>query len=254
MRVTALWTTPVKGTRLHAVDSVELEKSGAAGNRRFFLADAGGRMVNGKGVGELQTIIAELEDPNRLTLRLPDGSVLGSEVTLGEPETVRFFSRQLPARPVAGAFSAALSSVCGRELRLMQGERTAVDRGASGGVSLISRASLERLAREAATDAVDPRRFRMLIEVNGVEAHEEDGWVGRRVRLGQATVRFAGHVGRCLVTNRAPDSGRIDFDTLDTLLNYRLGLQTTEPVAFGIYGAVASAGPVRLGDPVVVDG
>ena len=54
-RVTALSVTPVKGTRLHRVDSVELDADGARGNRRFFVVDAHGRMVNGKIIGEFQT-------------------------------------------------------------------------------------------------------------------------------------------------------------------------------------------------------
>jgi hypothetical protein len=31
---------------------------------------------------------------------------------------------------------------------------------------------------------VDVRRFRMLVEVDGVAAHAEDEWVGRTVRIG----------------------------------------------------------------------
>jgi uncharacterized protein YcbX len=111
---------------------------------------------------------------------------------------------------------------------------------------------LERLAAEAGADGVDGRRFRMLVEVDGIGAHEEDGWVGRRVRIGSAEVRFDGHVGRCLITNRDPDTGESDFPTLDTLLDYRVGLNTTEPVAFGIYGPVVRPGEVAVGDPVTV--
>ena len=43
--------------------------------------------------------------------------------------------------------------------------------------------------------------------IEGVEAHEEDGWRGRRVRIGDAVVIPQGHVGRCAITTQNPDTG-----------------------------------------------
>ena len=118
----------------------------------------------------------------------------------------------------------------------------AVDRGAGGTASLISRASLDRLAMVAEADSIDARRFRMLIEVDGVAAHAEDAWVGRRVRVGEAVVRFEGHVGRCLITSRDADTGTVDLPTLELLESYRKEFSSTEPLPFGIYGRVAVPG------------
>jgi uncharacterized protein YcbX len=94
----------------------------------------------------------------------------------------------------------------------------------------------------------------MLIEIDGIDAHAEDQWVGRRVQIGEAIVQFVGHVGRCVITSRHPETGEVDLPTLKLLGSYRRDAETTEPVAFGIYGQVARAGSVALGDPVVVDG
>jgi len=47
--------------------------------------------------------------------------------------------------------------------------------------------------------------------VDGVEAHAEDRWVGREARVGEALLRFNGHVGRCLITSRDPDTGKVDW-------------------------------------------
>ena len=118
-------------------------------------------------------------------------------------------------------------------------------------MSLISRGSLERLQSELGRrDPVDGRRFRMLFEIDGVPPHGEDDWIGGRVRLGEAEVDVAGDVGRCVITTRAPDTGTRDLDTLGALARYRReGL--TEPLSFGVYGAVAKPGTVRLGDSVV---
>ena len=84
------------------------------------------------------------------------------------------------------------------------------DRSRRGGtVSLVSRGSLERLREEAGAEApVDGRRFRMLFEIDGVGAHEEDDWLGREVRVGDAVLRLNGDVGRCVVTSHDPDTRR----------------------------------------------
>jgi len=92
----------------------------------------------------------------------------------------------------------------------------------------------------------------MLIEVAGSYPHQEDDWVGHRLRIGEALVAMHGHVGRCLVTTQSPDTGVVDLPTLD-LLSYRRGLATTEPLAFGVYGEVLEPGLVRLGDRVTPD-
>jgi uncharacterized protein YcbX len=247
--VTKLSMTPVKGTRLHRVDSVQLSRTGAAGDRRFFVIDDRDRMINSKNLGALHTVVSDCRD-GRLALRFPDGRLIESEIALGEPVTTRFYSEPLEARTLEGPWAEALSEHVGRRVRLVEPEFGAVDRGAEGAVSLISRASLDRLAAEAGQETLDSRRFRMLIEVDGVPAHAEDGWVGEAARVGQALVRFKGHVGRCLITSRDPESGEVTLPTLDILGRYRGNVPTTEPLPLGVYGEVLEAGTVRVGDAV----
>jgi uncharacterized protein YcbX len=248
--VTGLAVTAVKGTRLRVVDAIELGRTGARGDRRFFVIDDNDRMVNGKTLGSLQTLIASYdEQAEALTLDFPDGSRVTESVRQGAPVTARFYSQQVDGRVVVGPWAAALSAHVGQPLRLVS-TGSGVDRGARGAASLISRASLARLAREAGVDAVDGRRFRMLIEIDGVSAHAEDDWVGARLRVGEALIRFEGHVGRCLITSRDPDSGEVDLPTLDLLRGYRGDAETTEPLPFGIYGRVLEPGAIRVGDRV----
>ncbi len=258
--VTALHITPVKGTRVRSVERVELESSGAAGDRVFFVIDGRDRMRNGKQLGSLQAVVATLQD-ECLRLELPDGSVAEGPVELGDELTATFYSRPVTVRAVLGPWSQALSEQCGQPLRLVHCPG-AVDRGPAGAVSLISRGSLRRLGEEAdaadtadaagAADAadgeIDPRRFRMLIEVDGAAPHAEDDWVGHRFRLGTAEVSFTGHVGRCLVTSRDPVTGTVTLPTLDLLRGYRSRLPTSEPLPFGVHGAVLRPGTVRVGD------
>ena len=120
---------------------------------------------------------------------------------------------------VEGPWSAALSEHVGTPLRLVEsrlrgGRRR--PRRRQGTVSLISRATLDRVPPRAGLDgALDARRFRMLFEIDGVEAHEEDDWLGRPLRLGEAVIMLSGHTGRCVVTTRDPESGVSDVTTLE---------------------------------------
>ena len=155
-RVVGLSLTPVKGLRILRRERVLLERDGIPGDRRFYLLDDRGRMVNGKHHGALNEVCAEL----------------------------------------------------------------------------------------------DPRRFRMSIEIDGAGAFAEDGWLGREVLIGETTIRPRGHVGRCIVTSRDPESGAVDVPTLDLLRDLRAGAATTEPLALGVWGEVLVPGEVRVGDAV----
>jgi hypothetical protein len=248
--VTGLSVTPVKSTRLQAVDSIVLGREGVRDNRRFYLIDHRKHLINGKRLGELNAIVSHYSE-HRLRLTFPDGTTVEGEIRLGDEVETKFFSATDYGQLVEGPWSAALTEYAGQPLTLVKARSSAIDRGAVGVASLISRASLNRLAQEGGEDDIDCRRFRMLIEIDGIDAHAEDRWVGRSTRVGDATVRWSGHVGRCVTTSRDPDTGTINLPTLDLLRSYRGNLNTTEPLPFGIHGAVVDEGAVRVGDEVV---
>ncbi len=254
--VSRLSLTPVKGTQLREIDEVRIDHHGVRENRRFYLIDDQDEMVNSLRLGGLHTAVCLYSEPERrLRLELPDGRVLDEPVELGAEVSTTFYSRTKAARLVEGPWSDVLSEVAGKPLRLVEaGEEGAVDRGPRGAVSLISRGSLDRLAAEGGLDGIDARRFRMLIEIEGVDAHAEDGWVGSAVRVGEALVSFEGHAGRCNITTRNPVTGEVDAPTLKLLGRYRQDMESTEPLPFGIYGRVIEPGEVRVGDPVEVEG
>jgi len=248
--VSGLALTAVKATRLVAVSRIELGELGAEGDRAFCVIDERDRMINGKRLGELQSATFTYDAPRgELSLTLPDGTGAQGEVQYGPAVPIRFLSDRREARLVQGPWSEALSQFFGRPLRIVAPE-TGVDRGREGAVSIISRASVQRLAAVAGADEIDARRFRMLIEVDGVEPHEEDSWVAREIRIGPARVLVQGNIGRCLVTSRDPDSGTINLPTLDLLSTYRREVPTTEPLPLGVYAEVLQGGSVGVGDAI----
>jgi uncharacterized protein YcbX len=250
-RVSWISLTPVKATMLHLVDEAELLESGVRGDRRFYFVTERGRLVSNKDHGPLQLVRAEYDaDADTLSLRFPEGDVVEGEVTRGEEIETTFHTRPRAARLVVGAWADAVSEIMGQPVRLVEPSLPAPDRGRGGAASLLSTTSLDRLAQQLGVDTVDRRRFRMNFGIEGVEAHEEDAWRGRRVQVGDAVVIPQGNVGRCAITTQNPDTGRVDLDTLKALAGYRGAVETTEPLPFGIHAAVAQAGRVRVGDPV----
>lgn len=251
--VARITIAPVKGLALVGRDEVLLEETGVRENRRFHIVDADGRRYNQLRNGALVQIRPEY-DGDRLSLRFPDSTTAEAEVALGEQITTDFYGRPVDGRLVEGPWSAALSDWAGRPLRLVQSAPgAAIDRG-GGHVSLVSSASLDELGRHGDhAGPVDGRRFRMLFEVDGCEPHEEDTWVKRRLRIGEAVAYVRHDVGRCAITTQSPDTGSPDLDTLRTIRQYR-GETANEKgkkhIPFGVYGEVVEPGRVAVGDTV----
>jgi uncharacterized protein YcbX len=251
-RVVRINIAPVKSLGLLHPEEVELGRRGVVGNRRFWLVDANRRLYNNKRNGPLVRIRPEWNEETReLALTFPDGARVAGTVELSQqPFEVEMYRHALASRRVLGPWQDALSEAAGEPLTLLWAEEGAPDRLYAGTASLVSRASLARLAEEAGEDEpLDGRRFRMLFEIDGVAAHEEDDWIGAAVRIGEATVKFNGDVGRCAVTTHDPDTGVPTVDTLKALARYRREGRK-EPLPFGVYGSVLVPGRVRVGDPV----
>lgn len=244
--------SPVKGLRLELLEHAQIGPAGVHGDRSFLIADADGRMISSVRIGALLEVRPRHdESAGTLTITLPGGEEVSEPVKLGEPEQVSFHDGSLLARPLRGPVSQALSEHAGAPLRVFAAPDggSSVDRGRDGAVTIVSTASLELLAQIAGAP-VDHRRFRMTLGIDGVAAHEEDGWVERHVRVGEVELRVHGHVGRCVLTTRDPDSGRIDLPVLRHLAAYRSGLDSTEPLPFGVYASVVRGGPLSVGAPV----
>ena len=241
--------TPVKGTALHHLSSARLDERGIEGNRRFHLADDRGRLFSGLGHGPLVQVVCEVDD-GFLTCRFPDGTVASAATDeLGGLEETDFNGRAVPGRPVSGDLSAAFSAYVDAPVRLLRTERDG-DGPDEMPLTVVSFASVEELARRGNHDGpLDPLRFRINLELDGLEPFEEDTWDGRRVRIGGAVVRIAGQIPRCAVTAQDPTTGLRDWNTLKQIAAFR-PLTAEREVPFGVYATVEEPGHVALEDPV----
>jgi uncharacterized protein YcbX len=251
--VSRLSIAPVKGMALVHPLEITLGPTGVAENRRFHVVDEDGRRYGQIRNGTLVRIAPTYDgEADLLSLLFPDGEVVADEVALAEPIVTDFYGRDVPGRVVVGPWADAISAYAGKPLRLVKTDApgAGVDRS-RGAVSVLADASLDALARNAGRDALDARRFRMLIGVAGCSPHEEDEWVGRNVRVGDAVIRLHEEVARCAITTQDPDSGIPDFDTLREIESYR-GTRDDDGkhIDFGVFGEVKEPGLVRLGDAV----
>jgi uncharacterized protein YcbX len=250
-RIAWISLTPVKATALHLVDEVQLLAGGLKDDRRFCFVGETRRLVNNKDCGPLQLVRADYDaNADALTLRFADGATLTAPVERGAEVETRFHSQPRRARLVHGPWAAAVSELVGEPVELVEPVAGGADRGRGGAATLLATSSLAPLAETLGVASIDGRRFRMNFGIDGVPPHAEDGWLGRRVALGEAIVIPRGNVGRCVVTTQSPASGQTDLDTLKALAAYRREVETTEPLPFGVHAAVVEPGRIRVGDLV----
>ena len=177
-RVARISTSPVKGFRLSHPDEVQLGPNGVEANRRFFLVDADGQRLRSSLTPWPVSVSAEYDEASeRLCMHFPDGTTVeGDAVACGAPVHSTSGSIDIRRRVLDGPWQEPLSKLARRPVRLARADRAGA--GMNAPVTLVSDGSLARLAREAGRDAVDARRFRMLIRARRLR-RARGGHVGR---------------------------------------------------------------------------
>ncbi|MEO8501686.1 MAG: MOSC domain-containing protein [Vicinamibacteria bacterium] len=155
-------------------------------------------------------------------------------------EAVGSFARAQPEHPNLGR--------SGRlPLRLIGDGRTArYQDSPEGYVTLHGRGSIRALGAALGDPALDERRFRSNIVLDGMEAWEEFVWAGRALRIGEVAFDVFHPGVRCLATHASPSEGRRDRDVLGTLVK-TFG---HERPSFAMHLAPRYGGEIRLGDAV----
>lgn len=116
-------------------------------------------------------------------------------------------------------------------------------------ISVIARASIEALA-EAMDAEVDERRFRGNVLLEGVDAWDEFGWVGRTLRIGDMEFEIAQPIVRCLATHANPQSGTWDLEVMKTLT----AVFGHDDPLMGVLAVPAAGGEIAIGDGVTIEG
>jgi uncharacterized protein YcbX len=262
LTVSRLSIAPVRALGLQHPTSIDVTFSGVLEDRRFYLIDQHGHILDRLRAGRLVQVAAETNAAATwLRMTFPDGRVLEGDVVLDEPVKTHVYGREAYGRVVGGPWAAALQPFAhDRPLLLVRCDRPGGTRIKEGetqvrnAVSLVGDGSVAELARQLGVEKVDARRFRMLVEVAGAAPHEEDTWIGGRVAIGSAILEITKPDARCAITTQDPDTGERDLDTLRTIIRYR-GFRANNDekrIDFGVLGDVHLPGRISVGDEVRV--
>jgi uncharacterized protein YcbX len=265
MRITALYTHPVKGAHRLEHENAVVEPWGLAGDRRWMLVDENGVGITQRDESRL-VLLRVRENAGGLTLSAPDLPDLQVGEPIGEPEEfVRVFSSQDKA-PARIAESRWVSKFLGRSARLAwQADPTgrAVQGPSRPGdpvnladgypVLLANTGSLDAVndwLAEVGEEPIPMTRFRPNLVVSGAPAWAEDDWLRQRMRIGEVTFRAATGCARCVVTTIDQETGRRTGQPLKMLGRHR---RYAEGLLFAINLIPDEPlGVVRVGDPVVL--
>ena len=77
----------------------------------------------------------------------------------------------------------------------------------------------------------------------GDEPYEEDAWIGRVLRMGEAEMRVDQRDKRCVMVDVDPESSQRRPGLLRTIAQRR-------STCLGVYGTTVTPGRIRVGDPV----
>lgn len=242
--VAALRVAPVKGLATISRDSVHLDDLGVAEDRRVLLLAQDGSVITLRRHPHLVQITPDLNlERGTLAVTLPDGAVATTPLDdAGDHAQAELYGKQRPGRLLPGEVAEALSSAAGEAVRVLVAERTGVGWD-EGPVSILGRASAA-----AVGGGRDRARYRMLVELDGTDPYEEDTWVGKHVKLGEALVQVTHPLERCVIITQSPATGDKDWEGLHALAAER----GPDRLCLGVIAGVVTPGVVRIGAPVRV--
>ncbi len=168
----------------------------------------------------------------------------GTEITLNHPKagSVRFDPTTEGDRLVAW-LAPLIPAERGAATRLIRAPGHGMTDVPDPWISIQNLSSIAALSDKVGL-ALDIRRFRGNIILDGLGPWEEFEWVGKRFTLGTATLEGVEPIERCRATEANPETGQRDANTLRALED-GWGHRN-----MGLYARVIEAGEVSLGDTV----
>ena len=245
--IKSLYRYPLKGLSPEALNSAMLEADGHFPGDRLFAIENGPSGFNPQAAEHLPKIkylmLMRHERLARFQTKYHDAtSVL--KITQGG-KTVA--AGQINTAEGKAAIEAFYAKTFSEELRgppkilsSPQGYRFMDSR--SGFVSIIDLASVSAIAKSAGRTSIDPLRFRANVYVEGLGAWGEFTLVGRKIKLGGATLEITKLIDRCAATDVDPSTGIRDIrmvELLERSFNHN---------DCGVYARILEGGLVQSGD------
>jgi uncharacterized protein YcbX len=216
--VLSLRRFPVKSMAGEPLDVATIDEHGIEGDRKHAVWLRGGRRLTARVAPKMLAWHASLNGGLRIVG--PDGRAYGWD---SELET-------------------AVGEDIGKEVALVEDPHGLHD--VQGTILLTFEASRRRLEEELGFP-LDVRRFRtnVHVELEGAEPFAELGWVGRRIRIGDAELEIDHACDRCAITIHDPDTLATEPDILRTI-------NDRHDTFFGVRVRPLGPATIRTGDPV----
>lgn len=233
--VLSLQRWPVKSMAGESVDALCLDELGAVGDRAhavFAALNGRQRRLNAEGVPRLLAWAATY--PGSDAAALTRDGLPQPAVTAPDGRSLRWDDPKLRS---------ALGEDLGREVTLVRETRGQQDRPATLHVTV--EASLRAL-EDALGGTIDARRFRSNLHLDlDADPYAEEGWIGRRLRIGEAELEVVEGCERCAIPTRDPDTQQ----KWPQLLRW---LAAERHTLFGVIVRALAPAVVRRGDRVVL--
>ncbi|MBS0319621.1 MAG: MOSC domain-containing protein [Proteobacteria bacterium] len=258
MHVSALYRYPIKGFTREACTSLTVLPGGRiAGDRVFALRfadvatpdDAWGpkfdcvALVHTPGLAQLAIAFDDSAQRLRVTHadRILFDGALDATGRSRFAEVIGAFVQSLPESPLASGKHALPLRVVGDGVTPRYQDRE------PGYTTLHGRASVAALAAAIGEEpALSDARFRSNVVIDGVDAWEEQQWIGRKLRVGDVVYDVAAPVTRCLATHANPATGERDRAVMPTLLR----VFASERPTLAVLMTSERGGSIRVGDVV----
>jgi uncharacterized protein YcbX len=230
--VTSLHRWPVKSMGGERVETLRVDRRGAAGDRGYAVFDefkGAPRRLTAREAPRMLAWSASYEGSDFVPDRFPDATVTAPDGRVFATGDARL--------------AAALGDDLGRRVEIRRDAALMPDLPDS--LLVITRAS-HAAVREALGGDLDVRRFRtnLLLDLDA-EPYAEEGWQGRTLRVGTLELELLHPCERCVIPTRDPDTQVKNPRVLRWLHREHRGL-------FGINARAHVPGTIRAGDPVVL--
>lgn len=265
MRLASVHTYPIKGCHRLDHDGARVEPWGLAGDRRWLLVEPDGRAVTQREARRLTQVRPEPRAGGGLVVRAEGAPDLDVPLPGGELIDVTVWRSTVAAAPAGEAADDWFSDFLDRKVRLVwldDPTRRATNPEYSEPTDRVSFADGYPLllANAASLDAFNGwlleagefeplpmTRFRPNVVVSGAQPWVEDGWLGRRIRIGEVVFRVVKACARCVVTTTDQETGERGREPLRTLARFR---KIGSKVFFGMNLIPDGVGHIAVGDPV----
>jgi len=248
MKLSKIWRFPVKSLTGESLDRVVLNPDlGLPHDRRWAFARPDGKAANGDDwhpKSQFFVLVREFALA-KLNCHFDERSGL---FNLQGPNGI-----EASANLANAAERAVIAKAVGKHLGLdqdntpilVEAKKIGYFDTTEGPISILNMAS-HRALENALERSIDPVRFRMNFLIEGLEAWGEMDLLGKRIRIGNTTLKVTENTGRCKATHVDPDSGDADVDILTTLKS------SFGHTHMGIYAKVIDGGLIRPGDPIEI--